>query len=149
MVLMWWSTGTTEEKFVGETDKSIWGGTDGLRRPLFLSNCIRWSNKIILFPPSHTSLVTTSLSLLKWCNFSKFKIMTIFQPAFRRTSILPKSVTWKPWLQCFWNQFFKPCARIPIHLDSNATITLNMTYSRLAPSPQKTIRIYFRTEIIC
>lgn len=146
MVLMWLSTDTTEGKCVGETDKAIWGGTDGLRRPLFAFNCTRWSNKIILFPPSQTSLAPTSLSLLKWCNFSQFKIMIIFQPAFRRTSIFPKSVTWKSWLQCFWNQYFITSLCISIHLDRNATITLNITYSRLAPYPQKTTWIVFISE---
>lgn len=50
--------------------------------------------KILSLPPNHTSLVTTSLSLLKRCNFSKYEIMTTFQPALRETSIFLKSVTW-------------------------------------------------------
>lgn len=48
--------------------------------------------KTLSLPPSHTTLATASLRLLQRYNFSRFQIMTIFQPALRQTGIFPKSV---------------------------------------------------------
>lgn len=88
MVQTWWSTDITGTV-------SVWRDRpSNLRKQMVSKGFCRflaiWEDlKPPLFlPPSHTSLVTPSLSLLKRCNSSKYKLMTIIQSALRETGII-------------------------------------------------------------